>query len=71
MAIFIMNTHFIFVSPFFIISLFSHKFVQFSLPNFDKPLIKIILLTVKTGRFLKPTNVAILLCKLTFSYFKR
>ena len=45
MAIFMMNTHFLFVSPFFIISLFYHEFVQFS--NFDKPLIKIILLTVK------------------------
>ena len=69
MAIFMMNTHFIFVSPFFIISLFYHEFVQFSLPNFDKPLIKIILLTVKRC-FLKPTNVAISLCKLTVSYFK-
>ena len=70
MAIFIMNTQFIFVSPFFIIALFFHEFLQFSLPNFDKPLIKKILLTVKRC-FLKPTNVAILLCRLTFSYFKR
>ena len=44
-------------------AIFFHEFVQFSLPNFDKPLIKIILLTVKKC-FLKPTNVAILLCML-------